>query len=204
MESDPMKPIVKMTFALLIALSAASLTASGPLGIYGIIEKVVFEPNETAPERIQVWGAFMYVEGTECARMPCPGGITVSSAKRGYLYFKLRSAYAGFTTESQVKNTLNEWADLKTVAGTGQAVAFGKWGYIAGFGSLRPDAPPVAPSVILEDKPQGGERADMRVRPASEPPANPATYQTNLGVVKLSEQGSQAAIVKQLRDVLKK
>ena len=42
---------------------AAPLKASGPLGIYGIVEKVVFEPNEQAPERIQLWGAFAYVDG---------------------------------------------------------------------------------------------------------------------------------------------
>ena len=46
-----------------ILAGAAHLTASGPLGIYGIVEKVVFEPNEAAPERIQVWGAFTYVNG---------------------------------------------------------------------------------------------------------------------------------------------
>jgi len=36
----------------------ADLFASGRIGFYGIVEKVVFEPNETAPERIQIWGAF--------------------------------------------------------------------------------------------------------------------------------------------------
>lgn len=192
--------LLRTALALLVGVGAVTLTASGPLGIYGIVEKVVFEPNETAPERLQVWGAFMYVEGDGATTR----GLEVSGAKRGYLYFKLKSAYPGFTTESQVKATLNEWADLKAVAGTGQAVGFGKWGYIAGFGSLQPDARPVGSSVILEDKPQGGERADMRVRSASEAPANPVTYQTNLGVVKLPEQGSHAAIVKQLKEALKK
>jgi hypothetical protein len=198
-ETGAMNPLKASTLIIItVALCAVTTSASGPLGIYGIVEKVVFEPNETAPERLQVWGAFAYVDGDTRS------GLSVSPAKRGYLYFKLRSSIPGFTTEPQVKAILNEWADLKAVAGTGQAVGFGKWGYIAGFGSLQPDARPVAPSVILEDKPQGGERADMRVRSASETPAAPATYQTNAGVVKLSEQGSQAAIVRQLRDVLKK
>jgi hypothetical protein len=195
---NPMK--ARILIAITVGLCAVATSASGPLGIYGIVEKVVFEPNDTAPERLRVWGAFMYVEGDGVTTR----GLEVSGAKRGYLYFKLRSAYPGFTTESQVKATLNEWADLKAVAGTGQAVGFGKWGYIAGFGSLQPDARPTAPAVILEGKPQGGERADLRVRPTSETPADPVTYQTNVGVVKLSEQGSHAAIVKQLRDALKR
>jgi len=41
------------------------------------------------------------------------------------------------------------------------------------------------------------------VRPASEKPAAPAVYQINVGVVKLTEQGSHAAIVKQLKDALR-
>ena len=61
-------------------LAAARLFASGPIGIYGIVEKVVFEPNERSPERIQVWGAFAYVDGG------ANSGLGVSAVKRGYLY----------------------------------------------------------------------------------------------------------------------
>ena len=191
-----MRP-VKHAVAILVVLCAASIGASGPVGIYGLIDKVVFEPNEQNAERLQVWGAFAYVDG------PAPemAGMVISPAKRGYLYFKLRSAHPGFTPEQQVTASRNEWADLKSVAGTGQAVGFGRWGYIAGFSQLRPDARPVAPSVILEGKPGGGETADLRVRPASEAPANPVTYQTNIGVIKLDANGRHAAIVKALKDV---
>ena len=42
------------------------------------------------------------------------------------------------------------------------------------------------------------------MRPATEAPSNPATYQTETGVVKLNEAGSHAAVVKQLRDALKR
>jgi hypothetical protein len=45
---------------------------------------------------------------------------------------------------------------------------------------------------------------DLRVRPESEAPATPAIYATNAGIVKLSAEGSHAAIVKQLRDGLKR
>ena len=90
-----------------------------------------------------------------------------------------------------------EWADLKSVAGTGQAVGFGYWIYIAGFASLQPDVRPTAPSGIT--LPMGGPWVDMRVRPASEAPANPAPYITNVGVVKLTEP-SHATVIKALRD----
>ncbi len=70
----------KRTIAVLfVFLMAPRLIASGPVGIYGIVEKVVFEPNERSPERIQVWGAFAYVDGG------ANSGLGVSAVKRGYL-----------------------------------------------------------------------------------------------------------------------
>ena len=180
----------RLTLALVVLLvGAVHLGASGPLGIYGIVEKVVFEPNEQSPERVQVWGAFAYVEGGGGAQ-----GLTVSAAKRGYLYFRL-----GGSGDSLVKN---EWADLKSVAGTGQAVGFGRWGYIGGFGSLQPDVRSRTPPYILEQS-VGNQQTDLRVRPATEKPAAPALYQTDSGVVKLSETGSHAAIVQQLKAALR-
>ena len=68
--------------AILLAV-AADLLGSGLVGIYGIVEKVIFEPNERSPERIQIWGAFAFVDG----------GVgqtaTISRPQRGYLYFTL-------------------------------------------------------------------------------------------------------------------
>ena len=184
--------------AAVALMAVAIVSASGQVGIYGIVEKVVFEPNDSAPERVQVWGAFAYVDGNN------PQGTVVSNARRGYLYFKLPTLMPGFTDQTQIDNVKREWTDLKAVAGTGQAVGFGRWLYIAGFGSLQPDARPVAPSVILENVPRGGSQIDLRVRPESEAPSAPATYQTNTGIVKLSESGSHAAIVKALKDALRR
>lgn len=192
-----MKP--KILFTVLVMLLAAfHVSASGPLGIYGIVEKVVFEPAESAPERVQVWGAFAYVDGNQQT------AIVASPARRGYLYFKLPSIAANNSTQKEIEAAKVEWADLKAVAGTRQAVGFGTWGYIAGFAALSPDAQPVRPSVILERMPGGGRATDLRVRPASEAPASPATYQPNAGVVKLPETGNHAAVVKDLRAALKR
>ena len=43
----------------LLLLKRVDLCASDRLGIYAIVEKVVFEPSESAPQRIQIWGAFV-------------------------------------------------------------------------------------------------------------------------------------------------
>ena len=186
-----MTRLVTAAFALVLGgVIAPIASASGPLGVYGIVEKVVFEPNEQTPERVQVWGAFAYVEG----RSPSD----VSTVTRGYLYFRLP------TYGESVETVRNEWADLKAVAGTGQAVGFGSWGYIGGFAQLLPDSRPTPPGVILERVPSGGRTTDLRVRPATEPPTDPAAYQTNAGVVKLSAGGSHAAIVKQLAAALRR
>ena len=188
----------RLTLFLALLAVTASLSASGRIGFYGIVEKVVFEPNETAPERIQVWGAFMYVDGGASRN------FATSAAKRGYLYFKIQSLHSGFTPQAQIDLNKKEWADLKAVAGTGQAVAFGSYGYIGSFGVLEPGGVAAPPSYLYENRPQGGDQADLRVRPATEAPSNPATYQTETGVVKLNEAGSHAAVVKQLRDALKR
>jgi len=117
----------------LFGVGAGRALASDPVGIYALVDKVVFEPNETNPERIQVWGAFAIAEGN---------GYAYKNAERGYLYYKVNS--------EKPTDCRNEWSDLKTVAGTGQIVAFGsRYGE---KGKLRkkeskpenPDAYPVA------------------------------------------------------------
>jgi hypothetical protein len=189
-----------LTAALACALGAALapiVSASGPLSIYGIAEQVVFEPNERAPERIQVWGAFAYAHVKFFNRQEGDPSPLLSSVQRGYLYFRLPSS--GESAETVRK----EWADLAAVAGTGQAVGFGGWGHTGFFEGLRPDAQD-ASAAILERSPRGEQPTDLRVRPASEQPANPSVYQTNAGLVKLSAGGSHAAIVQRLTAALQR
>jgi hypothetical protein len=115
------------------------------------------------------------------------------------MYFRLPAG----ATPAAIETIKKEWADLQSVAGTGQAIAFGQWGYIGRFGGLQPDTRSMMPPYILESSP-GNPQTDLRVRPASEAPAGPAQYQTNAGIVKLAETGSHAAIVQQLKDALKR
>jgi hypothetical protein len=92
---------------LALALSAFKSWASDPIGIYAIVERVVFEPSESAPQRIQIWGAFALAHGVASYRDP----------QRGYLYYTM--------TPGKEDICRKEWSDLKAVAGTGQGIAFG-------------------------------------------------------------------------------
>jgi hypothetical protein len=85
-----------------VLLASPPLGASGQAGIYGIVERVVFEPDAQAPERVQVWGAFALIERLIQRMMSAydgPNATTVggqfftnyvfAQPKRGYMYFKL-------------------------------------------------------------------------------------------------------------------
>jgi hypothetical protein len=108
----------------LVAGAAASAYASDPHGIYAFVDKVVLEPNDKTPERIQIVGGFALAEGR---------GDNYADAQRGYMYFKLRSG------EEEICR--KEWADLKSVAGTGQIVSFGSRYELRGT-VRKPDAKP--------------------------------------------------------------
>ena len=100
---------VFLCVAALVALMAPAAQASDPHGVYAFVDKVVFEPSEASPERIQVWGGFAVAKPED--------RDNYQAAERGYMYFKLRPG-----DEEVCKK---EWADLKSVAGTRQIVTFG-------------------------------------------------------------------------------
>jgi hypothetical protein len=105
----PNKIRVLVFFAAAFALTASSVMASDPVGIYAVVERVVMEPGDNAPQRIQVWGAFALADGRS--------GDGYLAAQRGYLYYTLQPG-----KEEICKK---EWADLKAIAGTGQGIGFG-------------------------------------------------------------------------------
>ena len=105
----PNKIRVLVFFAAAFALTAFSVMASDPVGVYAVVERVVLEPSDNSPQRIQVWGAFALADGQS--------GDGYLPAQRGYLYFTLRPG-----KEEICKK---EWADLKAIAGTGQGIGFG-------------------------------------------------------------------------------
>ena len=94
-----------------LILTAISVRASDPVGIYAVVDRIVLEPNDRSPERIQIWGTFSLWENY---------GDVYSPPQKGYLYYK----FATNTNAGKVERA--EWADLKAIAGTGQGIAFGQ------------------------------------------------------------------------------
>jgi hypothetical protein len=88
---------------------AAVVQASDAIGIYSVVEKVVLEPSDTAPERIQLWGAFALADSNSPS--------SYGPVQRGYLYYSCPQG-----KESVCRK---EWADLKSVAAKGTGVGFG-------------------------------------------------------------------------------
>lgn len=103
-------PSATMTVLLFSAAVAGSRTvlASDPVGIYALVDKVVLEPSDSAPERIQIWGVFSIAK---------PGNVEQYHApEHGYLYYRIKSDAKSICEK--------EWSDLKALAGTHQCVAF--------------------------------------------------------------------------------
>jgi hypothetical protein len=181
-------PITLVAAALLVfALPGVRVTASGPMGVYAVVERVVFEPKHGPAERVQIYGAFAYVDGAGEG----PTGA-VSLPRCGYLYLRLLDSSSGLNTPATIAASRTEWNDIESVAGTGQAIGFGRWGYIGGFDALDPAKP-----TPLWDY-------GLHVRQANESPDAPAPYYpTTTGVVKLPSPGSHAWIVSMLRGSLR-
>jgi hypothetical protein len=106
---------VRRTTVLIAALACGAvagtvrLAASDMIGVYAVIEKVVFEPAQGPPERVQIWGAF--------ATADTRNNDDYGGPQKGYFYFSCPA--------SQLTTCRNEWADLQAVAGKGAGVGFG-------------------------------------------------------------------------------
>src|SRR5829696_4759769 len=110
--------------------TAVTLGASDFVGVYAVVDKVVLEPSEAAPERIQIRGAFALSDGKR--------GSGYGAAERGYLYY---SCPAG-----QQALCRREWADLQSVAGKNTGVGFGGR-YVATGRIRKDDEKPASPDV---------------------------------------------------------
>jgi len=103
------KLVMSSLFVAGVALTTPALKASDFVGVYCLVDKVVLEPNDTEPQRAQVWGVFMLAEGDR--------GNNYQEAQRGFLYY---SCPAGKDAQC-----FNEWSDLKKSAGTGKVLGLG-------------------------------------------------------------------------------
>jgi hypothetical protein len=130
---------VALLIGATVALSSSTaLLASDPMGLYAVVEKVVLEPSESEPLRVQIWGAFAISDGQK--------GDGYGAPQTGYVYYSCPSGAE--------RTCRNEWSDLKSVAGTGTGVGFG--GRYLSAGRVRkaaekpekPDAYPIKMGVM--------------------------------------------------------
>ena len=148
------------TLIAFFTLSLLTLTAgaySDLTGVYARVDKVVFEPNETAPERIQIWGAFALASKEKWN--------SYEPAQLGYLYYSLKPGKEEICRK--------EWTDLKSVAGTGEIVAFGS--------RFQPS----------------------RLRKAKDKPTDPDVYPLDHGLTKMGDRRSDYAPIRELRSLPK-
>jgi len=127
-----MKRSLSLACLLILSLTASRARASDPIGIYALIDRVVLEPSDAQPERIQIWGAFSFAMRQF--------GDQYSPPLRGYLYYQLPAEKADAAKA--------EWADMRKTAGTGQIIAFGS--RYQQFGKLRRGSGPVVGHKVPE------------------------------------------------------
>lgn len=99
--------VMVAALACVIAGTGIVVQASDRTGVYAVVDKVVFEPNDQNPERIQIWGAFAVATRND--------RDNYDAVQRGYLYF---------TADRSSTMTRAEWNDLRAVAGTKRIVGF--------------------------------------------------------------------------------
>jgi hypothetical protein len=99
--------------ALLVAASLAVATAraGGPPPYYILVEKVVLEPDDQNPERVQIWGYFTHAPASN------PRLDKFSDPEYGWWYV------SGGGDECR-----EQWLRLRKDAGTGKVLALGMCG----------------------------------------------------------------------------
>jgi len=168
-----MRSKVSFLFAMVVAVGflVLPLKASDPVGTYALIDKVVLEPNELEPTAVQIFGAFSFaVPRGKDGVQPKPAG-SFGEERLANVYTAVQKGYLYFTcAKSKDAACVNEWNDLKSMAGKGEVVGFG----------FRYDTTP-------------------RVRKIGEKPTSPDLYSTNIGVVKMGKAMITADLVAALK-----
>src|SRR5882724_9007830 len=92
--------MVSLCAVLVLSSTVVVLAKRCTIGIYAIVDKVEFEPDENSPERIRIWGVFVVPVAMSSGQYTTP--------QRGYLYFRIAPGM-----EQVAKQ---EWSDLKNLA----------------------------------------------------------------------------------------
>src|SRR5262249_4180432 len=132
---------------LAIALCGQA-TAGGPPPVCMVVDKVVFEPNATAPNSVQIWGTFIFLQDNK---------NTYGPPTQGYLHY---TVVPGKEDECR-----RHWANLKKLADGHQAICYGRCHEPRIDAHVRkaadkPSAPDTFPLTALEN---GFSRADKIV-----------------------------------------
>ena len=135
----PKKAVVAVAVLFALASGAVALGASDPIGVYAVIQKIVMEPDECAPTKVQIWGAFSFAD-------PRTGGY--GDVQKGYLYYIVPKGATPAIEQNNGRMCNAEWVDLKGLAGSAEVVGFG--GRRGALGRVRaatekPDNPDVYP-----------------------------------------------------------
>ena len=139
-----MKSISYLIGLLVLCVMTVAVHAGGPPPVCMAVDKLVFEPNEHAPTRIQIWGTFALLNGTRGAY-----GEPVD----GYLYY---AATPGKEAESR-----KEWAKLKKLVAEQHLIAYGMCGEPKVSGQLRKPTDKVEAPVAFPLAEPGFANADQ-------------------------------------------
>ena len=131
----PTRKIVGLAVAAALC-TVAGVKASDPVGVYAMVERVVLEPNDSAPKSVQIWGAF--TPSVEPPRPTYKPEQAYGDVQRGYMYFTCAAGKASTCTA--------EWNDLKSVAGKSEVVGFG-----ARWAAAKPRVRPASEAVSSPD-----------------------------------------------------
>jgi hypothetical protein len=96
-----------VVLSLVAANAVIGLHASDRVGIYAVIDRVMFEPPSGTPDRVQLWGAFAIAKRGDANYY--------DPVQRGYLYFAL---------DDSRDLARREWIDLRALADGKTIVAF--------------------------------------------------------------------------------
>jgi hypothetical protein len=124
--------IIGLVIVGAIVGATAGLYASDRIGVYAVIDKVVFEPSDAAPERVQIWGAFALADLKD--------GSAYGAAQNGYLYFSCPRGRESICRK--------EWYDLKSLAGKNVGAGFGQR-YESAARVRKSDEKPSSPDVYV-------------------------------------------------------
>jgi hypothetical protein len=142
-----MKKTATVTALVIVMALSTQAQAGGPPPVCMVVDKVVLEPDEKAPTRIQIWGTFIF----------CKNNASYDRPVSGYLYYK-----AGSGKEEVCRK---QWAKLQKLAADKHIVAFGFCGHPKVDGHLRKAGQePSSPVVFPVDDNEGFTNGDAYAR----------------------------------------